>query len=121
MKHTHSALYLLLLLSAAGLAPSCSGHAPAVDDMAPPGDLAFVSNCGKSGDKGNSLGVGKFCLKLADCTDNTAAFLCTQIADKDNYFCTMACRRDGGVEQCGENATCQCSGGGCGCYPDACN
>ena len=43
-----------------------------------------------------------------------------------DYFCTLLCTAppdggpDGGDSGCGENASCQCSGGVCGCTPTSC-
>ncbi len=100
---------------------ACGGSSSttAENDAAAP-DAGFDSACGFPGDKGNSLGVGKFCTSLEDCRDNPRATLCTTIANDDNFFCTFACTADGGADQCGENATCQCQGGRCGCFPNDC-
>ncbi len=110
------------------------GAADAPADMAAPGtpadmavtaDLYFKSACGHPGDKGNSLGVGKFCQRLSECKDDTnpifKANLCTKIADPNNFFCTFGCKGDGGATQCGEMARCACDNGQCGCFPTACN
>jgi hypothetical protein len=96
------------------------------DNGATPMDMAmFVSACGKPGDQGNSLGVGKFCTGIADCTDNPKAVLCTTLGDTSrmNFFCTMPCENSdaGGADPCGENARCACSSGGCGCFPTRCD
>ena len=84
-------------------------------------DLTFVSDCGKPGDVGNSLGVGKFCSKLTDCEGNGKAVLCTILGDDRNFYCTFACKPSDAGDECGENAHCACSTGGCGCFPDRCN
>jgi hypothetical protein len=81
---------------------------------------AANSTCGHPGDKGNSLGVGKFCQSSADCANNTQATLCAIIGDDRSFFCTFLCDEDGGVNQCGENAECACQGA-CGCFPIACD
>ena len=117
-----SALSLSCVLVLGALGSACSTKSPSDElmDMTPPApDLTFTakSNCGHPGDKGNSLGVGKFCQRLLDCSDNVKAFLCTTIADPDNYFCTFRCKIDA---DCGEDANCQCAAGGCGCFPNAC-
>jgi len=80
------------------------------------------SNCGHPGDKGNSLGVGQFCIVIADCFDNAQAKLCTTFGDPDNYFCTFRCNKDDPPGTCGEQASCQCDsqGSACGCFPDRC-
>lgn len=84
-------------------------------------DLAgFKSNCGWPGDKGNELGVGKFCLKLEDCGENPKAIMCTTLGDSENFFCTFRCTKGGPSDQCGSNARCACSDGGCGCMPSKC-
>jgi hypothetical protein len=109
------ALALLLLTAACG----DSSSPPA--DMAATFDMTFKSNCGKPGDPGNSIGIGKFCEKQSMCNPGT---VCTQIQDPDNYFCTKLCTAgDAGAADCGENAHCACDpmGRGCGCFPDACN
>jgi hypothetical protein len=105
---------LTLLIAGCG-----DGSNPGTADLSMP-DLAFKSNCGKPGDVGNSIGIGKFCMKQSMCDPGT---VCTQLGDPDNYFCTKACSNaDGGAVDCGENAHCQCDpmGRGCGCFPDAC-
>jgi hypothetical protein len=117
-----SALSLSCVLVLGGLGSACSSKSPSDElmDMTPPApDLTFTakSDCGHPGDKGNSLGVGKFCQKLLDCSDNVKAFLCTTIGDPNNYFCTFRCKVDA---DCGEDANCQCAAGGCGCFPNAC-
>jgi hypothetical protein len=110
----------LLLLAA--LAGGCTDETKGSLDM-----TVFMSACGKPGDPGNSLGVGKFCTVgefIAQCGMNKRATACTNIAVNDEFFCTMVCDgTDGGApDQCGENAHCACDpkGRGCGCYPDYC-
>lgn len=118
-------LALLMVLALAG----CSGGGSTAQDMSmsKSEDMAtFKSNCGKPGDVGNSLGVGKFCEKLTDCSDNPKATLCAKLGDPDNYFCTFVCNGgDAGADECGENARCACDPGsmgrGCGCFPIACD
>jgi hypothetical protein len=131
---THSLTNCLSRLSVGTLFASCLLLAPACKDNTetppPPADLSvietgpdlkdFKSDCGHPGDTGNSLGVGKFCIESSDCAENTQATLCTTLGDATNFFCTFACSRTGAPDQCGENAICQCSGGGCGCFPNAC-
>ena len=113
--------------SSAGAAPSTAGaggagggSTGAGGDAADAGTDAPVSKCGKPGDKGNSLGVGMFCDSLKVCSPNPKAKLCTTIAADDEFFCTFACKQCGPPDQCGEDATCQCSNGGCGCFPNHC-
>lgn len=110
------ALALAVVLALAG----CGGGddtASAPADMARGPDL--YSACGHPGDVGNSLGVGKYCTKLSDCASNPKATLCTILGSSDNFFCTFSCSGPTSTE-CGENASCQCQGGQCGCFPDAC-
>jgi len=83
-------------------------------------DAGFKSDCGHPGDMGNALGVGMFCQSVADCVNNTQATLCTTLGSATNFFCTFACKAAGPANQCGENATCECSTGGCGCFPNSC-
>lgn len=98
------------------------GHDQSVKhDLAPAHDLFFNSQCGHPGDTGNSLGVGKFCTMLSDCSSNTKATLCTTLGSSDEFFCTMLCSSTGPANQCGENARCACDNGQCGCYPTACD
>ncbi len=124
---------ILAGLAIAGVASSCSSTAtpgaPATLDAATGADAApdapFKSNCGKPGDKGNSLGVGKFCQQtIADCGENPKARLCTTLDPNgaDHYFCTFRC--DPATDPpnvCGEQARCACSAGGCGCFPTQCD
>jgi hypothetical protein len=108
------------------LAIGCGGSDPvATPDMATGKDLAVFSVCGHPGDTGNSLGVGKYCTKLTDCTSNPKATLCSILGSDNAFFCTMTCTAsDMGSTECGENAICQCGSGsgqsGCGCYPTSC-
>jgi hypothetical protein len=119
---------LALAFAIAIAAGACGGG-----DDAGPADAspdAFFSVCGHPGDQGNSLGVGKFCQSLSDC-QGQEALLCSILGGDDppTFFCTMSCNgADAGPTDpdagptgpCGENASCQCSTGGCGCFPDSC-
>ena len=111
---------VLLLVACGG---DDTGSTPA--DMRAGADLASL--CGHPGDKGNSLGVGKYCTKLSDCSGNSKATLCSTLGSDNAFFCTVTCTppaNDLGSTECGENAICQCGSGsgqsGCGCYPTAC-
>jgi hypothetical protein len=90
------------------------------------GDLELLSNCGRPGDTGNSIGVGLYCKSFTDCTGNSQAKLCASIVNSivpsptDIYFCTMGCDPMMSDTQCGENAYCLCGNGACGCVPDHC-
>ncbi len=124
--------FALMLL----LIPACSHKDDAPEDMAVPPDLASpLSQCGHPGDKGNSLGVGKFCTRISDCFGDTATTnICSSLGNgstpsaDDTYFCTIyPCQKnsDGGTSNsCGEDATCVCGSGGgmsgCACTPNAC-
>lgn len=87
-------------------------------------------SCGNACIPGNSLGVGHFCDHILDCSDTAKAHLCATLGDSKQHFCTFACHDpDAGADadagpapanECGENATCQCQGGQCGCFPDFC-
>jgi hypothetical protein len=115
------AAFLVLALVVAG----CGGDdttSVTVHDMATPGPVHdMASLCGHPGDTGNSLGVGKYCTSLGDCTSNTKATLCSILGSDNTYFCTFACSGTADLStECGENATCQCQGGQCGCFPNAC-
>jgi hypothetical protein len=122
-----------------GLAACGSSGGGTTVDMSTPADLAkvkapdmtvLISQCGQPGDVGNSIGVGKFCTKQSDCnTGNLKTNLCSAIGNSggagDTYFCTVfPCHLDGGVAECGENATCECGSGGgmtgCACTPNSC-
>lgn len=119
------------------LASACSQKEDGPPDMAtPPADMsAPLSQCGHPGDKGNSLGVGKFCTRISDCNgDNMQTNICSSLGNggtpsqDDTYFCTIyPCTKatDGGAgSSCGENATCTCGSGGgmsgCACTPNSC-
>jgi hypothetical protein len=99
-------------------------------------DAVADTGCTKPGDPGNSLGVGKYCDLLGDCSDTVDAHICATLGDPTAHFCTKTCTRpdaggdassdasetgaDGGVGECGENATCACDTAGCGCTPNVC-
>lgn len=110
----------LWVLAAALALAGCGGDNTT---SAPPPDMArgpdLASACGHPGDVGNSLGVGKYCSKLSDCAGNGQATLCTILGSNDTFFCTFACS-DAASTECGEDASCQCQGTQCGCFPDAC-
>lgn len=81
---------------------------------------AFESDCGKPGDTGNELGIGKFCASLNDCADTPSAPLCSSLGDKSTHFCTKTCPM-GSTDACGTGAECTCNGNNqCGCTPSVC-
>jgi hypothetical protein len=94
-----------------------------------PYDAATVahSTCGHPGDKGNSLGVGSFCIQQTDCTNcdpANGASICTTAGGSmapTEFFCTLiGCTPDAGDSGCGENAACIAQGGVTACVPDTC-
>jgi hypothetical protein len=129
---------LTCLFLACSVAACSNGNNNGNGDMAKPqdlsmptgGDMALLSQCGHPGDTGNSLGVGKFCMSISDCTGNgMKTTLCSSLGNgpmpspDDTYFCTIyPCQPgDGGMPtNCGENATCVCAMQGCACTPLSC-
>lgn len=97
---------------------ACGGGGSAKPDAAID---AYESNCGKPGDVGNELGIGKFCAALSDC-QGTQAPLCSSLGDPTTHFCTKTCSATGSADQCGTATMCVCQSGGgaCGCTPTAC-
>jgi hypothetical protein len=82
---------------------------------------AFASDCGKPGDPGNELGIGKFCASLGDCSTTQAAPLCSSLGDMNTHFCTKTCQSTGPADQCGTGAECVCNASNqCGCTPSTC-
>jgi hypothetical protein len=103
---------LVVMLAACG-----GGGGTAKPDAAPD---AFNSTCGKPGDTGNELGIGKFCASLSDCSSTTSAKLCSSIGDPTTHFCTKTCAM-GSTDQCGTATMCVCNANNqCGCTPNAC-
>ncbi len=91
-----------------------------VHDLAAPRDLHATptSCCGKPGNPGNELGVGKFCQTGGDCANQTAA-ICAAEFQPGADFCTMPCTP--GSTNCGSGASCQCAGANqCACVPGEC-
>ena len=73
--------------------------------------------CVPVGTKGNSIGVGAYCQKAADCP-NAGAFCTAGQAPKGAEFCTAFCAVD---SDCGEGAKCYAGDPrGKGCVPIAC-
>ena len=80
---------------------------------------AFQSDCGRPGDTGNELGIGKFCASQSECT-NPDAPLCSSIGDRNTHFCTRTCPM-GSTDRCGTGAECTCDNlNRCGCTPTVC-
>jgi hypothetical protein len=60
--------------------------------------------CGKCGEKGNELGVGRYCTTSGDECSDTDAILCTVWYEKSAPpFCTLPCKID---KDCGTSAYC---------------
>jgi hypothetical protein len=76
------------------------------------------ANCVKPGAPGNENGVGQYCEKAAECSNNT---FCTatfgSLTPPDHWFCTKLCPV--GTE-CGSSAYCDKSTGTSACVPAAC-
>jgi hypothetical protein len=88
------------------------------------GDAA-ASKCGKPGDQGNALGVGKYCEVVSDCNATPEAHVCSVLGDQETHFCTKICvppdAGDGGsASNCGAGASCECDSRNCGCTPVVC-
>jgi hypothetical protein len=127
-----SALILCTIACTAGSdggpsGPGSSGNPPPGGDTVdapmtqppPTVDAPASTKCGKPGDMGNSLGVGKYCTQLTDCFGLKAGICAILGGDPNQTFCTMSCTM-GSTTACGENAMCACQGGQCGCVPNAC-
>ena len=81
---------------------------------------AFESTCGRPGDVGNELGVGKFCASLSDCSTTPMARLCSSLGDATTHFCTKTCTM-GSTTECGTATMCVCNASNqCGCTPNSC-
>jgi hypothetical protein len=103
-------------------------------DMSTPPDMTVVALCGKPGDTGNSVGIGKYCtMGGTECTGNMMATVCSAGFFAGTNFCTLAgtCMCPAGMlscaapANCAENTLCQCSTTGmtaglCGCTPASC-
>ena len=121
-------LLLGVLLFAACGDNSQTGQDASVDLRASTGDLASCSGgplsaCGHPCDTGNSLGIGQYCTN--DGPSCGSGLICSAIVNgstpspDDTYFCTRPCNPSNSND-CGENVSCQCMGGQCGCTPNKC-
>lgn len=94
------------------------------DAGAPISDEVAESCCGVPGDRGNELGVGKFCTRDEHCAGNAAATLCSSIendiTDHKSFYCTIPCDPNQLENICGEGASCICEEVGCACTPTSC-
>lgn len=110
------------LFAALATIAACSGGdddgTGAAADAAPD---AYESDCGRPGDEGNELGVGKFCAVFSDCGSTASAPLCSSLGDPNTHFCTKTCSSTGPADQCGTGAECTCNASNqCGCTPSVC-
>ena len=110
----------LVLVGCSSNTPPQKPDAPGIHVDAMPPD-AFASTCGKPGDVGNELGVGKFCATLNDCSNNKSSGLCSNLGDETTHFCTKFCAMATGPADCGTASTCTCNAQNqCGCTPNTC-
>lgn len=72
--------------------------------------------CSVAGDKGNTIGVGKYCSKTVDDCDN-GTFCQAAFAPEGAQFCTKLCTAD---SQCGDDAVCFKEDRGSACVPNKC-
>jgi hypothetical protein len=117
-------------LTGAGLAAGCSSSSDKSSGSSDAGNVdecePIDSACGQPCQAGNSLGIGRFCNNIHDCEGTSIPTLCATLGDPNEHFCTAMCAApdasdDAGFpKDCGENATCQCQGGQCGCFPNSC-
>ena len=97
----------------------CTDGAPSGADMAVgAADLLFDTSCGRPGNVGNALGVGRFCESFGECSVTPLARICAAIDDPRKHFCTMVCDPKM-PSACGDGATCRCEQL-CLCTPAAC-
>jgi hypothetical protein len=81
---------------------------------------AYDSDCGRPGDVGNELGIGKFCESISDCSTTQSAPLCSSLGSDRTHFCTRTCTM-GSTTQCGTDTMCICNAANqCGCTPSVC-
>ena len=99
---------------------ACGGDDGAKSPDAGASADAYESDCGKPGDMGNELGIGKFCASLSDCSSTPSAPLCSSLGDANTHFCTKTCPM-GSTDACGTGAECTCNANNqCGCTPSVC-
>jgi hypothetical protein len=113
---------VIMMMLPFGPVLACSGGggestAPPTHQAANSVDAGFT--CGKAGDQGNAIGVGKYCDTSNDCSSNTKATLCATLGEPGAHFCTTICSA-GDDAACGDGASCKCLGGQCGCMPNHC-
>ena len=122
MRATISLLAVAVLAACGGKGGGAAGDMAGVADLSK-ADGACARNpeslCGQPCDRGNSLGVGRYCAIQDDCAEVVGG-ICSRIQPaKMAWFCTTVCAKDG---DCGEKARCVCDAmaGGCGCTPEGC-
>jgi hypothetical protein len=125
-----SSLAVAFAATATVLAVGCSSSSnkagPSDDGGGVDSCTPIDSACGQPCEPGNSLGIGKFCNNLDDCHGTQVPTLCATLGDPSEHFCTAGCAapdagpESGLIEDCGANASCQCQGGQCGCFPNSC-
>ena len=113
------AIACLVVVGACGTAgPLSSGDGGVADAD------SGAASCGAPGDRGNAVGVGKYCTVLADCSNNLQASICATSGEPTQRYCTSFCYPPdaGGANPCGVGASCRCDRmlGLCSCVPDAC-
>lgn len=118
-----SAVFGLIITAGAGLLLGCNGGSDTMNAV----DMAQRSCCGKSGDVGNSKGVGKYCTSNTDpaCrSSGLPANICSTAENNINrptFFCTLPCTDANDTTTCGEAAKCtKNSLGMFGCVPQSC-
>jgi hypothetical protein len=117
-----------ILGAATAIGCSSSSSKPAATKDAGGGDecAPIDSACGQPCQEGNNLGIGRFCNFTSDCNGTPIPTICATLGVADEHFCTATCSPpdasdDAGFPtNCGENASCQCQGGQCGCFPNSC-
>jgi hypothetical protein len=114
------ALRTILPTLACVLFVGCSSSSSTQDATTARDATMVASICGNPGDMGNAGGVGKYCVTIDDCADNTKATICSTIGNPAAYFCTAQCNVSGPADFCGTGAACVCADLGCGCTPNEC-
>lgn len=116
--HTNMKLYATAISKVAiAFLIACSGGGDTGASV-DAGTSGLAMTCGHPGDLGNTLGVGKYCTQIPDCSGLTAG-ICAILGDPNAHFCTKTCMQ-GSTDACGSDATCACQGSQCGCVPNAC-
>lgn len=81
-------------------------------------NFADTATCGSPGDKGNEMGVGKYCTEGGGQCLGTGSPICSaDIQLNGSGICSKACNTD---VDCGTGATCYQDTLGKGCKPDVC-